>query len=299
MAADTGIPLVSVLMTSYNRERYIGEAIESVLASSWKDFELIICDDASKDQTVAIAKTYAEKDSRIHIHVNETNLGDYRNRNKIASLARGTYIKYLDSDDQIYPWGLEAMVRCMEAFPEAGFGLMSNGLPMPAMYPILVQPLEAYRIFFFKNTLSSMGPSGSIIRRDAFMEVEGFSGKPYVGDSEMWMKMARKFALVRMPLDLIWWREHEGQQFLEGHKNNYYATHLFSLYREALSHPECPLPAAERTQALANMENSRIREIIGRYLLRRKWAQGFALLKSSGLNLFDFWKAFRKNQYPI
>ena len=65
-------PIVSVLMTAYNRENYIGEAIESVLASTLQDFELIIVDDCSKDKTVDIAKSYEAKDSRIKIYINDS-----------------------------------------------------------------------------------------------------------------------------------------------------------------------------------------------------------------------------------
>ena len=64
-------PIVSVLMTAYNREKYIAAAIESVLASTLTDFELIIVDDGSRDRTVEIAKTYAAKDTRIKLYVNE------------------------------------------------------------------------------------------------------------------------------------------------------------------------------------------------------------------------------------
>lgn len=89
-------PLVSILMTAYNREKYIAEAIESVLASTYTNFELIIVDDCSADRTLEIAKSYEEKDKRIKIYINEKNLGDYPNRNKAASLAKGVYLKYLE-----------------------------------------------------------------------------------------------------------------------------------------------------------------------------------------------------------
>src|SRR5947207_2038625 len=115
-------PLVSVLTTAYNREKYIAEAIESVLACSFKDFELIIVDDCSADRTVAIGRRYPSE-SRVRVHVNEKNLGDYPNRNRAASLAQGRYLKYVDSDDVIYPHGLEAMVGMMERFPDSGLGL--------------------------------------------------------------------------------------------------------------------------------------------------------------------------------
>ena len=80
-------PLVSVLMTAYNREKYIAEAIESVLASTFQDFELIIVDDCSRDHTVEIVRRYTS-DPRLQVHVNEKNLGDYPNRNRAASLVQ-------------------------------------------------------------------------------------------------------------------------------------------------------------------------------------------------------------------
>src|ERR1044072_333802 len=104
-------PIVSVLTTAYNREKNIGQSIESVLASTLTDFELIIVDDGSKDRTVEIEKKYAQIDARVKVYVNEKNLGDYPNRNKAANYAKGKYLKYVDSDDVIYEHTLEVMVR--------------------------------------------------------------------------------------------------------------------------------------------------------------------------------------------
>ena len=86
--------LVSVLMTAYNRQQYIAEAIQSVIANTYQNWELIIVDDRSNGDTVAIAKKFAEKDNRIKVYINENNLGDYPNRNKAVSLAKGKYLKY-------------------------------------------------------------------------------------------------------------------------------------------------------------------------------------------------------------
>jgi glycosyltransferase involved in cell wall biosynthesis len=291
-------PLVSVLMTVYNREHFIGEAIDSVLASTYTDFELIVVDDCSKDRSVSIAQSYAAKDPRIKVYSNEKNLGDYNNRNKAASYARGKYLKYIDSDDTIYPWGLEAMVYCMEKEPGAGYGLMSHNLDIPKAYPVLLSCEEAYRAFFFKGGLIAMGPIGAIFKREAFEKVSGFSGKPYVGDSEMWLKMSRYFPVVQMPLELVWWRQHEGQQIKEGHKNNYYIINQFKVYKESLEHPDCPLPEEERGMAIRNMQNLRARHIIFHELLKIRWRQGLSLLKESDMNFFDLLKGLSKNRYP-
>src|SRR3954469_22732147 len=92
-------PSVSVLLTTYNRERYVAEAIESVLAQTFEDFELIVSDDCSSDRTLEIVNGYARRDRRIRVAVNDRNLGDYGNRRHVASLATGRYLKYHDSDD--------------------------------------------------------------------------------------------------------------------------------------------------------------------------------------------------------
>ena len=91
-------PAVSVVMTAYNRADYIGASIESVLAQSFTDFELIVVDDQSTDGTVALVQRYLG-DPRVRLVVNERNLGDYPNRNHGSTFARGEFLSYHDSDD--------------------------------------------------------------------------------------------------------------------------------------------------------------------------------------------------------
>ena len=81
-------PQVSILTTVYNRDKYLAACIDSVLASTYQDWELIIVDDVSTDTSVAIAQRYEQKHARIKVYVNQTNLGDYPNRNKAASYAK-------------------------------------------------------------------------------------------------------------------------------------------------------------------------------------------------------------------
>src|SRR3989304_2942047 len=90
-------PVVSVLTTSYNREKCIASAIESVLGQTFSDFELIITDNRSTDATFEIAQSYARKDKRIRVIQNEANRGQFGNRNRAASLSQGQYLKYNDS----------------------------------------------------------------------------------------------------------------------------------------------------------------------------------------------------------
>jgi glycosyltransferase involved in cell wall biosynthesis len=203
-------PLVSILMTSYNRESYIAEAIESVIASTYDNWELIIVDDASKDRTVNIAREYEKKDSRIKLYVNHHNLGDYANRNKAATLSTGKYIKYLDSDDLILPNGLKKFVLAMEEYPNVAFALSLD--PLFNMKGVTLKlPQEIYSDHFGGVGILNCGPSGAIIKRDIFFEADGFSEVRFIGDTELWLKISQKHSMIVLEPNLIYWREHAEQ----------------------------------------------------------------------------------------
>ncbi len=109
-----GTPLVSVIMPAYNAERYIEEAIASVLSQTVADLELIVIDDTSTDRTGQLIREFAEKDSRVRPFFNEKNMGVARTRNRGLSLCRGSYVALLDSDDYWKPQMLEKMIRRAE-----------------------------------------------------------------------------------------------------------------------------------------------------------------------------------------
>ncbi len=92
-------PLVSILTPTYNRAGYIAEAIESVLAQTFTDWELIVIDDASADNTEQIVRSYAAKNPKISYLRQAINVGIARNRNTGLEKARGNYVAVLDSDD--------------------------------------------------------------------------------------------------------------------------------------------------------------------------------------------------------
>lgn len=235
--------IVSVLTTAYNRELYIGEAIESILSSTFSDFELIIVDDCSTDNTVEIARGYEKNDDRVKVYVNEKNLGDYPNRNRAASYANGKYIKYLDSDDIIYPHGLGVMVRSMEQFPEAGYGLSSLADPDQPL-PQSISPRQAYLEHFSRYGHFNRAPGSAIIRKSAFDSVGGFSGKRMIGDYELWLILSRQFHLVKFQRDLVWDRTHPDKELFSRYALNYDNLRK-QVLTEAFSHRDCPISEKE------------------------------------------------------
>lgn len=114
MRAD--IPTVSVLIPAYNYARYLPEAIESVLSQSYSDFELLIVDNCSTDDTEVLCRKYMEKDERVRYIRNADNIGMFRNYNQSLLHANGTYIKFLNADDKFHPELLKDFVKIFDTY---------------------------------------------------------------------------------------------------------------------------------------------------------------------------------------
>ncbi|MGF1491281.1 MAG: glycosyltransferase family 2 protein [Microcoleaceae cyanobacterium] len=110
-------PHVSIGMPIYNGERFLEETLDSLLAQTYTDFEIIISDNASTDRTESICKAYEAKDSRIHYYRNSENLGAARNYNRTVELAQGKYFKWAACDDFVAPEHLERCVAVLDQHP--------------------------------------------------------------------------------------------------------------------------------------------------------------------------------------
>lgn len=111
-------PLVSVIMSAYDAEKYVGIALKSILDQSYKNFEFIIIDDNSTDSTHKVIQSYQKGDKRIKIITNNLNLGVTKSLNKGVEQARGKYIVRMDADDWSYPNRIELQVKLMEDNPQ-------------------------------------------------------------------------------------------------------------------------------------------------------------------------------------
>jgi len=275
---STGIPIVSVLMTAYNREKYLAEAIESVLASTLTDFELIIVDDGSTDNTVAIAKKYEQQDGRVKVYVNEKNLGDYYNRNKAATYAKGKYIKYLDSDDYLYPHGLSILVSRMEAQPQAGIGLAKRSLK-DRPFPVLLAPNDCYRQYFIDGIgIFNNAPTSSIINREFFLKIGSFSGLNQYGDFEFWLKAATHSPILLIEGDVTWDRDHPySEKYKDGVYDKFKLHYNISL--AALCNKDNPLNKFEKKLAIGKLKYE-YKKFMIRTLLTGKLFEFLKLLKN-------------------
>ena len=111
-------PPVSVVMAVRNGQRYVGQAIESVLGQTFKDFEFLIVDDASTDATPSILEAYRARDPRISVLRNERRLERSASRNRAIRAARGSYLAMIDADDLAMPRRLEMQLEHLDNHPE-------------------------------------------------------------------------------------------------------------------------------------------------------------------------------------
>lgn len=254
-------PMVSVLMTAYNREKYIAEAIESVLASTYSNFELIVVDDCSTDRTVEIAKSYEATDSRIKVYVNEKNLGQFPNRNKASEYANGEYIYYADSDDNLNKDGLEKLVEAIESFPNSGFAMYCPDVKELQ----IINSKEAIYNHFFKKPFLTRGPGGTFMRKRFFEEIKKYPtefGIP--GDMYFNLKAACYTDVLLIPFPFMKYRIHNGQEL----SNKYdYLYNNYKYMHAALK--DLPLPISrEKILWLQKKNKRRFTVNITKYFLR-------------------------------
>lgn len=205
-------PHVTVLLSVYNGERFLAEAIDSILGQSYENYEFIIIDDASTDSTAEILKRYARKDSRIKIVTNPVNLRLAASLNKGISLASGELIARMDADDVSLPDRLEKQVAFMQANPNVsicGTALSVYGSPDTIWLP----PLDDHAIktmFFFESCLYH--PT-VIMRKRLFSDFSYSSSMLPAEDYDLWSRFAEKKEIIfaNLPAPLLRYRFHEGE----------------------------------------------------------------------------------------
>jgi glycosyltransferase involved in cell wall biosynthesis len=289
-------PQVSVLVTVYNRQAYLHQCIASILASSFEDFELIIVDDCSTDDSFKIANELASNDKRCRVYRNERNLGQFGNRNKAAEFATGEFIKYLDSDDLIYPQSLAIMHQAISANPDASHAMSLAQIDRATPYPEVVPPAEAYRREFLGRGCMSAGPSASLIRRSAFAEVGGYRSVGVVSDIDLWYRMAAKWKTVFMQPALIWWRQHEQQAFTASSAELDYLRGGFRIAMDALRSSHCPLAESEKQAAIRRCKQHHARRLLRLAVIKWQPLQAWQLAKASGLTVSELLSGLRSYQ---
>src|SRR3989339_514356 len=200
------MPVISVLMSVYNGEKFLAESVRSILGQTFKDFEFIILDDGSTDSTMPILDELAKSDLRVKIIKNEKNLGLTLSLNKGLNCCIGKYIARQDVDDVSSLWRLEKQLAYMEANPEVilsgscGSYIDENSKKvcekkLPLSY------LEIKRKLMFNNQFIH---SSLMIRRDV-LQKEGGYNKEFgrAQDYELILRLASKYPVANLGENLV------------------------------------------------------------------------------------------------
>jgi glycosyltransferase involved in cell wall biosynthesis len=285
-------PLVSALVTVHNREAILRETVKSLQNSTIANFEIILVDDKSSDASWEVCTQLQNEDPRIRAYRNPENLGDYPNRNRAASFATGRYLKYLDADDLIYPHSLQIMVEAMEAHPEAAVAMSVNVIDPPTPYPECITPAEFFARHFLQRSPLGAGPSAAMIRRTCFESVGGFSGEQFIGDTELWLRLAENWPIILLQPALVWWRRHPDQQMTEELRRPEVLNLRFRLQQNALRSTSF-LTQQEKRVAEARLRRNHARRLLSFGLRQRRPKIAWSLIMSSGITLKDIATSLR------
>jgi len=267
----TQAPLVSVVIPTYNSAQYLPEAIESVLSQSWQDFEIIIVDDGSTDNTQEVVGGL--NSNKIRYVRQENSGGPAKPRNVGIHHAQGKYILLFDSDDLMSSNKLAEAVAFLERY--SGLGLLFNNfevcnergdrfpgtfldtfkifLDLPKKQVgekwFIIESASAYPSMFFGNFI---GLSGTVIPKEVFLSVGGFdetiSGPE---DRDLWLRITRRYAIGY--LDIIGHQYRRRDTGITGRGEGALSPHRIRVMRKQL---EAGLPPSLRRQALRNIAHS-------------------------------------------
>lgn len=289
-------PLVSILVTVYNRDRFLKDCLSSILASKFHDFEVVIVDDCSTDNSVNIARQFASLDSRVRFFQNSENVGQFANRNKAAEYANGSLLKYLDSDDLIYPDSLGIMVEAIRSSQGAASSLSFPTPDPDKPFPFVLSPNECYQQEFLGRGCLSVGPSASIIDREAFLKIGGFRNVGVASDLDLWYRLSARHNTAFHQPGLVWWRKHEAQAFRSETASKDYLLGGNVIRIEALTTDSCPLSPTDRKRALERAKQHFARRILKYISEKRRLTEAHFLWKKSGLSIWELLRGLKKYQ---
>jgi glycosyltransferase involved in cell wall biosynthesis len=206
------MPTVSVLMPVYNAERYVAQAVDSILAQTFVDFEFMIIDDGSTDRSLSILQRYAAQDERIRL-ISRPNTGYVKALNELLSLATGPLIARMDADDIALPDRFAQQVKFLETHPdyvcvggaqdwidEAGRFLLHH--------PEAEEDAEIQHLALIGHT--PMNHPSVMVRREALLQIGGYDETLCPSeDLDVWLKLGELGKLANLRETVLQYRQHD------------------------------------------------------------------------------------------
>jgi glycosyltransferase involved in cell wall biosynthesis len=204
-------PVVSVLLCVFNAEDYLDEAIESIIQQTFSDFEFIILDDGSKDDSLKIIQKYAAKDSRIRV-ISRENRGIPYSRNELLAASRGEYVAVMDADDIALPNRFNLQVQYLNNHPETlGLGggyHMIDGKGRHLTTFTLPETNDEIQNMMLVGHTAILHPT-AMFRRSAIMEIGGYDTSfAQAQDLDVWLKLGENGQIANMNEPVLKYRLH-------------------------------------------------------------------------------------------
>jgi len=209
-AMDTvaGKPLVSVIMPAYNAEAFIGEAIESALAQTYRPIEIIVADDGSTDGTAEATRAFGDPVRCF----DQENQGPAGARNLALQHARGEYAAFLDADDRWHPQKIRLQVETMEREPDLGLLATRSGTASDINIPLPAGEVPVERVSFEALYISNHFMTSSVMARREILDEVGNFDTQFFGpeDYDMWLRLTARAASGTLQAPLAYHRDVEG-----------------------------------------------------------------------------------------
>lgn len=262
----TPTPKISVCIPNYNYGRYITEAIESVLCQTFEDFELVIVDNCSNDNSIDIIKKFSTSDSRLKCFFNKQNVGMANNWNLCLNYARGEYIKILCADDLLMPSYLENTIDAFMNHPSAVMVSCARSITNEYLERIMVLSYSDRNMVekgadVIKRCIQGGNligePTATIFKKSAASR--GFDPNyKHLIDFEMWLHLLETGDYVFIPDELCLFRQHDNQ----GTKYNFRSLefvddeiNIYNKYKDRLSFFEKQRVKSKLTMLIWNCNN--------------------------------------------
>lgn len=206
--------LVSVLVTTYNSGRFLRETLDSILAQSFRDFEVVVVDDGSTDGTPDFVRSYLARDSRIRL-VEKAHSGIPDTYNRGVRECRGEYIARIGHDDRMDPYRLELQVAAMERNPDVGV-VHTNAITIDGHGRVIGRwdsadygPAHLTHLFF--RICNNIIDPSTMVRKAVYDDVGLYDLElQMANDWDLWCRASRNWRFLHIPLPLVHYRRHGG-----------------------------------------------------------------------------------------
>ncbi len=201
-------PLISIVLPIYNGEKYMRQSIDSVLAQTYINWELLIIDDGSTDRTASIATEYTTKDARIHYYKNPKNLRLPKTLNRGFSLAHGDYLTWTSDDNYYYPTALEVMYRTLQQQNQEFASASCDVIDADGKIVECIMVND-----FARKTIVGSNPVGAcfLYSRKVYETIGEYNPElALVEDFDYWQRICMKFEPACISEKLYAYRWHDG-----------------------------------------------------------------------------------------